>query len=286
MNFNVHQQPEDFATIAEPYLLKHEDIYSLFYGVLQGIKNGRYQEYFMVSIMEDGKLLALLQMTPPHPLNLIVIDEQDKERVIDFVVDELLNRKIQVPSVVGIKTVILAFTEKWKLKMDKNSKVLMDQGLYRLDQVTPSLEGTTGSWRYSKIEDAPLIEQWYQDFENDTGITKTPIAQIKERVLQFIKENEVFLWEDEGQIVSMMKKSRPSEHGVTVSFVFTPKEQRKKGYARTMVAAGSQELLKTFDFCVLYTDMLNPTSNKIYQEIGYRKIADSIHIEFVEKEGN
>jgi predicted GNAT family acetyltransferase len=53
-----------------------------------------------------------------------------------------------------------------------------------------------------------------------------------------------------------------------------------------MVAAGSQELLKTFDFCVLYTDMLNPTSNKIYQEIGYRKIADSIHIEFVEKEGN
>jgi hypothetical protein len=38
MNFNVHQQPEDFATSAEPYLLKHEDIYSLFYGVLQGIK--------------------------------------------------------------------------------------------------------------------------------------------------------------------------------------------------------------------------------------------------------
>jgi hypothetical protein len=144
-------------------------------------------------------------MTPPHPLNLIVIDEQDKKRVIDFVVDELFNRQIQVPSVVGIKTVILAFTEKWKLKTDKNSKVLMDQGLYRLDQVTPSLEVATGSWRYSKIEDAPLIEKWYQDFENDTGITKTPIAQIKERVLQFIKENEVFLWEDGGQIVSMMK---------------------------------------------------------------------------------
>ncbi|MET1014502.1 MAG: GNAT family N-acetyltransferase [Paenisporosarcina sp.] len=286
MIFNVYQQPNEFATIAEPYLLDNEDIYSLFYGVLQGIKNGRYQEYFMASIIEDGKLLGLLQMTPPHPLNLIVMEELDKGRVIDFVVDELFTRNIPVPSVVGMKSVILTFAEKWKMKTDKDSKILMDQGLYRLDQVIESLQMTTGSWRYSCIEDSPLIEQWYQDFENDTGITKTPIAQIKERVVQFIKDNEVFLWENQGQVVSMMKKSRPSEHGVTVSFVFTPKEQRKKGYARTMVAAGSKELLNSFNFCVLYTDMLNPTSNKIYQEIGYRKIADSIHLEFIEKETN
>ena len=50
-----------------------------------------------------------------------------------------------------------------------------------------------------------------------------------------------------------------------------------------MVAAGSEELLKTYDFCVLYTDMMNPTSNKIYQERVYREIAASIHIEFMEE---
>ncbi|MGB3100710.1 MAG: GNAT family N-acetyltransferase, partial [Psychrobacillus psychrotolerans] len=33
-----------------------------------------------------------------------------------------------------------------------------------------------------------------------------------------------------------------------------------------------------FEFCVLYTDMLNPTSNKIYQEIGYKKLVDSVHL--------
>lgn len=49
-----------------------------------------------------------------------------------------------------------------------------------------------------------------------------------------------------------------------------------------MVLHGSKELLKDYQFCVLYTDMLNPTSNKIYQEIGYKHIADSIHISFVE----
>ena len=63
--------------------------------------------------------------------------------------------------------------------------------------------------------------------------------------------------------------------------VFTPKEERKKGYARTMVAAGTKELLKKYDFCVLYTDLMNPTANKIYQEIGYKRIADSVQLGFI-----
>ena len=49
-----------------------------------------------------------------------------------------------------------------------------------------------------------------------------------------------------------------------------------------MVAACSKELLKEYEFCVLYTDMMNPTSNKIYQEIGYEKIVDSVHLRISE----
>jgi predicted GNAT family acetyltransferase len=161
----------------------------------------------------------------------------------------------------------------------------MDQGLYRLDKVDQSLEKSSGSWRYARKDEAQLLTAWFKAFEQDTGLKNTPLEVINERVNQFLEDQEVFFWEDNGKVVSMMKKARPSDRGVTVSFVFTPHEERKKGYARTMVAAGSEELLKTYDFCVLYTDMLNPTSNKIYQEIGYRKIADSIHLEFVHEEG-
>lgn len=109
----------------------------------------------------------------------------------------------------------------------------------------------------------------------------TPIEQVQKKVAMFIKEREIFLWEDYGKIVSMMKKSRPTRNGVTVSLVFTPREERKKGYARTLVAAISKKLLKDFAFCILYTDMMNPTSNKIYKEIGYEKIGDSVHLEVV-----
>ncbi|EPD49753.1 hypothetical protein HMPREF1210_03200 [Paenisporosarcina sp. HGH0030] len=285
MKFNVFIQPQEFEDKAKPFLMQNEDLYSLFYGVLQGIKAGRYENPFMATVEEDDQVVALFQMTPPHPLNIIVIDEIKMADILSFAAQEISNRKIPVPSAVGVKRVVNAFSEKWQELTKSKARLLMDQGLYRLDKAEQSLEKSSGSWRYARKDEAPLLATWYKAFEQDTGLKSSPPEVINERVIQFLEDQEVFFWEDNGKVVSMMKKARPSDRGVTVSFVFTPYEERKKGYARTMVAAGSEELLKTYDFCVLYTDMLNPTSNKIYQEIGYRKIADSIHLEFLPEKG-
>ena len=286
MKFNVFLNPQDFEDKAKPYLTENEDVYSLFYGVLQGIKAGRYENPFMATVEVDDQIVALFQMTPPHPLNLIVMDGTKMEDILTFAAQEIFTREIPVPSAVGVKHVVNAFSEKWQELTKSNARVLMDQGLYRLDKVDRSLDKSPGSWRYAREDEAPLLATWYKAFEQDTGLKNSSHEVINESVRRFLGDQEVFFWEDNGKVVSMMKKSRPSDRGVTVSFVFTPHEERKKGYARTMVAAGSEELLKTYDFCVLYTDMLNPTSNKIYQEIGYRKIADSIHVEFLPGEGH
>ncbi|MGB3259653.1 GNAT family N-acetyltransferase [Paenisporosarcina sp.] len=285
MKINVFLNPQDFEDKAKPFLTENEDVYSLFYGVLQGIKAGRYENPFMATVEVDDQIVALFQMTPPHPLNLIVMDETKMEDIMTFAAKEISAREIPVPSAVGMKHVVNAFSEKWQELTKRKARVLMDQGLYRLDKVNQSLEKSSGSWRYARKDEAPLLAAWFKAFEQDTGLKNTPLEVINESVRRFLEDQEVFFWEDNGKVVSMMKKARPSDRGVTVSFVFTPHEERKKGYARTMVAAGSEELLKTYDFCVLYTDMLNPTSNKIYQEISYRKIADSIHVEFVHEEG-
>jgi predicted GNAT family acetyltransferase len=279
----MYTKAQEFEDKAKPFLQENEDVYSLFYGVLQGIKAGRYENPFMATIEVNDVIVALFQMTPPHPLNLIIIDETKTDDILTLAAHELFKRNLPIKSAVGVKPVVNAFSEKWHETSKCKARLLMDQGLYRLDQVDQSLEKSPGSWRYARKDEAPLLAQWFKAFETDTGLKNSPMEAIKEKVNQFLEDEEVFFWEDQGKIVSMMKKARPSERGVTVSFVYTPPEERKKGYARTMVAAGSEELLKTYDFCVLYTDMMNPTSNKIYQEIGYRKIADSIHIEFMEE---
>ncbi len=280
MEFKQYADVHDFAVQAEPVLAAGEDVYSLFFGVLQAIKAGRYDDPFMATIEEDGKVLALIQMTPPHPLNLIIVDEKRLEESLDLLINKLVQFEIEVSSVISLKSWAYRFARKWQAQTGIGHRLLMDQGLYRLDEVNEALQQSPGSWRLANEEDCPLIEGWFTIFEEDTGLPITPLEDVKKRVASFVSEREVFLWEHEGKVVSMMKKSRPTQHGVTVSFVFTPHEERKKGYARTMVAACSTELLKNYDFCVLYTDLMNPTSNKIYQEIGYKRIADSVQLGF------
>ncbi|WP_342505527.1 GNAT family N-acetyltransferase [Sporosarcina sp. FSL K6-2383] len=281
MEFRQYADVHDFALQAEPILTEKEDVYSLFFGVLQAIKAGRYDNPFMATIEEDGKVLALMQMTPPHPLNLIIVDEKRIEGIVDVLIKKLVEFRIEMSSVISLKAWAYRFAEKWEVKTGTVHKLLMDQGLYRLDKVNKALQQSPGKWRLADERDSPLIEGWFTIFEEDTGLPITSLEEVKKRVSLFISEQEVFLWEHDGKVVSMMKKARPTEHGVTVSFVFTPHEERKKGYARSMVAACSTELLRNYNFCVLYTDLMNPTSNKIYREIGYNRIADSVQLGFV-----
>lgn len=281
MEFNKFEDVHEFAVKAEPILAQREDVYSLFFGVLQGIKAGKYENPFMATIEEDGEVLALFQMTPPHPLNLIFVDEDRSEECLDLVMKRLISLEIEVSSIISLKPWANRFAEKWQVKTARRSQLLMDQGLYRLDRVEETLEKSPGTWRFANEGDCSLIGKWYTLFEEEARLPITPENEVKKKVATFVNEREVFLWEDKGKVVSMMKKSRPTKGGITVSLVFTPSEERRKGYARTMVAEGSKELLKDYTFCVLYTDMMNPTSNKIYQEIGYEKIADSVQLGFL-----
>lgn len=283
MNFQRYENVDAFAKIVTPFLEENEDKFSLFLGVLKGIKAGAYENPYMATIEENGKLLAIFQMTPPHPLNIIFVDENQISTCIDLCISELTKHAVPVESIISVKEWAVLFAQKWQEKTDGNFSLMMDQGLYRLDQVEESLEMSPGKWRYAAISDAQLIEKWYSQFEQDTGLSVTAPKEIKKRVKNMLDGKEVFFWEDQGEVVSMMKKSRPTTNGITVSLVFTPAEKRKKGYGRTLVATVSRELLKEFEFCVLYTDMLSPTSNKIYQEIGYQKLVDSVHLKLETK---
>ncbi len=283
MEFRHYQDVQKFALKAEPVLEKREDVYSLFFGVLQAIKAGRYEKKFMATIEENGQVLALFQMTYPHPLNLIFTVENRLEECIDLLISNLLELQIEISSIISLKPWAYFFSEKWEVRTGVDCQLMMEQGLYRLDKINETLEHSAGSWRFAGTNDCPLIETWFNLFEEDAGLPLTAGGDVKKRVASFVAEQEVFLWEYKGKVVSMMKKARPTNHGVTVSFVFTPRDERKKGYARTMVAAGTKELLKEYDFCVLYTDLMNPTSNKIYMEIGYERIADSVQLGFTMK---
>jgi hypothetical protein len=63
--------------------------------------------------------------------------------------------------------------------------------------------------------------------------------------------------------------------------VYTPPELRGRGYASALTAhVSAEQLAAGRSFCFLYTDLANPTSNRIYVALGYERVCDSVEYAF------
>ncbi len=87
-------------------------------------------------------------------------------------------------------------------------------------------------------------------------------------------ESGLRIWEDE-QPVSFGGFGGRTPNGIRIGPIYTPPGHRRRGYASALTAEMTTELLAGGRrFCFLFTDLANPTSNSIYQRIGYRPVAD------------
>ncbi len=125
---------------------------------------------------------------------------------------------------------------------------------------------------------------WLEAFNaaESYGKTEMPVPKDEEAIYRYrISAKKLYVLEDDGIPVSMAGYTREMQTAIGVAFVYTPPYYRGKGYASSCVAQISQMALdKGYTKCVLYTDLLNPTSNSIYQKIGYVPICDSLMLKF------
>jgi predicted GNAT family acetyltransferase len=96
-----------------------------------------------------------------------------------------------------------------------------------------------------------------------------------------VGEGSFRLWESDGAVVSMTGTHEAPPIGARIGPVYTPPELRGHGYATALVAAASQEQLDAGrPACYLHTDLANPTSNAIYQRIGYDWVCEAVDLRF------
>jgi predicted GNAT family acetyltransferase len=89
-----------------------------------------------------------------------------------------------------------------------------------------------------------------------------------------VDDGGAYLWED-GEPVSLAGCGSPTPNGIRVGPVYTPPARRGRGYASALTAQLTSLLLSSgHRFCFLFTDLANPTSNRIYQRIGYEPVSD------------
>ncbi len=153
-------------------------------------------------------------------------------------------------------------------------RLRLAERIYQLERVTPPAR-VPGVLRRATTADRDLAVAWMAAFYGEAlGEGDIRAAERSVAVRLAGGDSGLYFWAD-GRPVSMIGYGGPTPNGIRIAPVYTPPELRGRGYASACVAATSQRLLdEGRRYCFLYTDLSNPTSNHIYQAIGYRPVCD------------
>lgn len=276
VKLTTFSDPKQFLEFAEADLEKHETANGVILGIANRIAGDpsliENEPYFGV-VKDDQTLVAAAMITPPHGVALSSEYSQPTE-ALELIVNDLIEKGWLFEDVNGPKSVTEQFAKLWAQRVGVEHKLDMEQRLYELREVTAP-QGVPGQMRTAVEEEIPLIVEWRQGFHRDAfGSELSDLDKIKTQTQKQVAAGNWYLWEDQ-ELVSMAIKSRSTKNGVTVSAVYTPPEFRRQGYASALVAALSQKLLDDgYQFCVLFTDLANKTSNNVYMKIGYKALGD------------
>ncbi|EOS8269113.1 TPA: GNAT family N-acetyltransferase [Bacillus paranthracis] len=276
IQLHVYEEIVNFKEEVTPFLEKNEQENNLILGVLQMV----HQPIFM-GIAKQGEEIAVVFLQTEEKKQIIVATSEMAEEDIVELAKKLAEVYPNVPGLIGNKKIVQRLAEEIAMLENKKTTVAMEQGIYELKQVKKKWNGDE-VFREVNSDELTLIEQWIYQFCEDVNLPTTK-EEAKQTAHTLITNHRLFGLEVDGKLVSVAAKTRPTKNNITVNFVYTPKEERKKGYASNCVATLSQRMLdEGYKTTTLYTDLANPTSNKIYQEIGYEQIAESVLI-FLEK---
>ena len=233
--------------------------------------------WFMAAV-EDGAGIRLAAiMTPPFKLTLYAANNQYDDAALQCLIGGIREHSISIPGVMTEKELALRFAE---LFTGGEYKIAFSQRLYELLRVSPGI-ACAGTLRLARESDMAFLPYWRAGFHSDCFGTPFGGTWDLERCRIDIANGRLFVLEDGGMPASMANITRELQSLCCVGGVYTPPYFRARGYATSCVAQTSRLALgRGFTRCVLYTDLANPTSNSIYQKIGYMPIGDSLDIGF------
>ncbi len=278
LHFNIYANTNDFLEDNLAWLEKEEAINSLMIGLVVSMKDRTLTDKeFLIQVKNDEEIVLL---SIQSNYNIILAGDQNLplEIIKDFAIF-LKNQGIKVPGVLGYNSLSKHFEIAYSALFKLQYKINFEQCILELRDVLPYGE-CEGRLRIADENDKDLLNSWMYDFQIE-ALNDTDSAKAKKTVEIKLKNSEFYLWIVNKKPVCLTAKARPTRNGITINYVYTPKEFRGRGYATNLVGQVSRiQLNEGFKFCTLFTDKSNPTSNKIYTGLGYEFVGHFSEINF------
>ena len=268
MNFVLTRDAEEFAAHAEPLLTGRIEC-NVMATVLINVRTGTHDSGLFAYALDDrGDPAVAAIRVAPWPLLTSPLDEQAAAQLTR----SWLAEDPQLPGVVGVPRSARAIARAWSAATGGSTTVGMRQAMHELQEVIDPPRPPQGELRAIGQPDRETLIGWMQAFSEEAGVPGSDDAA--RMVDTRLERGGLFVWDD-GAPTSMIGVQPRVAGVVRIGPVYTPPECRRRGYAGAAVAEASRRALAAgAERCMLFTDLANPTSNKIYAEVGYRRTGD------------
>lgn len=213
--------------------------------------------------------------TPDFPVFLTSVTSQAAAGLAS----ELAAARRRVSGINAETRAAQAFADTWRQRTGESATVHRRMRLYRLGTLVRPDPWPEGMPRVATDRDRDLLTGWFEEFaiETDEPVAQDHAAAVDSR----LSYDGLTVWVAGGTPVSVAALTRPVSGMARIGPVYTPPPLRGRGYAGGVTAAVSQAALDAgVTEVVLYTDLANPTSNALYERLGYRPVEDRVVLSF------
>jgi GNAT superfamily N-acetyltransferase len=224
---------------------------------------------------EGGPVTAACLHTPPYPVALTAMPDPAAAALARA----LAGGNRAVTAVGGPSGPAWAFATEWQRQTGQPARVGRHERLYRLGELVPPDPAPAGQARVATAADIALLLAWLTAFHDEVDPAGGPVrpAMVDER----IGYGGLTVWETGDGPVSLAGRTRAVAGQARIGPVYTPPAHRGRGYGGAVTTAVSQQALTAGAAEVLlYTDLANPTSNALYQRLGYQPVTDRVQLRF------
>lgn len=177
-----------------------------------------------------------------------------------------------LPGVTGEVTTCEAIVGRWCELTGCSAELQIAHQVYGLASLATLAvpHGVSGTARLAAERDRTLLAGWLDAFHAE-ALPHDPVLDNEQVVDQRTAAEEIWLWENDAHPVAMTACSQPAAGVARIGPVYTPPRERGHGYAAAATAAAARAAFERgADALMLYADRANPTSNGIYQRLGFQ----------------
>lgn len=270
--------PGEFLARANAFLLAREALHTMAITAVGRLRRGTAADRrggYLATVERDGEVVLAAARVPGLSLSLTTADDVE---AIEPLVADIADAARDLSGVNGPADLAERFAVAWAARTGGSTHLAMRMRLFVCERPRPPAEDVPGALRAANHRDRDLLVDWLEAF-NTEAVPHQPrdregTAEAVDRLLS-APEPRLFLWEDDERPVSMAVSSHDPPASPRISGVYTPPALRRRGYAAACVSAVSASLLDAgHQRVLLFTDLANPTSNRVYQRIGFEPLAD------------